>query len=109
LEFLLYNNTILKKGGITKYRKWESPSQLEEEIKAWIVRYNTDFPHSSSNYKTPEQFAEFSDVFCSECKIQEAMRPVMKRLDKEAANICPSFRRLLERKQKWRQTIQTES
>lgn len=37
-------------------KEWKSPSQLEEEIKAWIVRYNTDFPHSSLNYKTPEQF-----------------------------------------------------
>ncbi len=37
-------------------KEWESTSQLEDELKAWIVRYNTDFPHSSLNYKTPEQF-----------------------------------------------------
>ncbi len=37
-------------------KEWKSPSQLEEELKAWIIKYNTDFPHSSLNYKTPEQF-----------------------------------------------------
>jgi transposase InsO family protein len=37
-------------------KEWKSPSQLEEKLKAWIVKYNTDFPHSSLNYKTPEQF-----------------------------------------------------
>ncbi|MHC4139961.1 MAG: integrase core domain-containing protein [Planctomycetota bacterium] len=37
-------------------KEWKSPSQLEEELKAWIAKYNTDFPHSSLNYKTPEQF-----------------------------------------------------
>ncbi len=35
---------------------WESPSQREEKLKVWIVKYNTDFPHSSLNYKTLEQF-----------------------------------------------------
>ena len=37
-------------------KEWKSPSQLEDELKAWIVSYNTDFPHSSLSYKTPEQF-----------------------------------------------------
>ena len=37
-------------------KEWKSPFQLEEKLKAWIVKYNTDFPHSSLNYKTPEQF-----------------------------------------------------
>ena len=37
-------------------KEWKSPPLLEEELKAWIVKYNTDFPHSSLNYKTPEQF-----------------------------------------------------
>ena len=37
-------------------REWKSPAQLEESLKAWIIKYNTDFPHSSLNYKTPEQF-----------------------------------------------------
>ncbi len=30
--------------------------KLEDDLKAWIVKYNTDFPHSSLNYKIPEQF-----------------------------------------------------
>ena len=37
-------------------KEWRSPSQLDDELKAWIVKYNTDYPHSSLNYKTPEQF-----------------------------------------------------
>ncbi len=28
-------------------KEWKSPSQLEERLKAWIIKYNTDFPHSS--------------------------------------------------------------
>ena len=30
-------------------KEWKSPSQLEERLKAWIIKYNTDFPHSSLN------------------------------------------------------------
>jgi hypothetical protein len=30
--------------------------KLEDDLKAWIVKYNTDFPNSSLNYKIPEQF-----------------------------------------------------
>ena len=26
------------------------------KVKVWIVKYNTDLPHSSLNYKIPEQF-----------------------------------------------------
>lgn len=29
MEFLLYNNTILKKGGIMKYRKWDSKTKAK--------------------------------------------------------------------------------
>ncbi len=36
--------------------EWKSSSNLEEKLKAWIVKYNTNFPHSSLNYKTPDQF-----------------------------------------------------
>ena len=36
--------------------EWKSPSQLEDELKACVIRYNTDFPHSSLRYKTPQQF-----------------------------------------------------
>ncbi len=37
-------------------KEWKSPFQLEEDLKAWIARHNTDYPHSSLDYKTPEQF-----------------------------------------------------
>jgi transposase InsO family protein len=37
-------------------KEWKSASQLDDELKAWVVRYNTDFPHSSLSYKTLEQF-----------------------------------------------------
>ncbi len=37
-------------------KKRESPFQLEEDLKVWIAKYNNDYPHSSLNYKTPEQF-----------------------------------------------------
>jgi len=37
-------------------KEWKTPSQLEDDLKTWMVKYNTDFPHSSLNYKTPEQF-----------------------------------------------------
>jgi len=37
-------------------KEWKSPSQLEERLKTWVIKYNTDFPHSSLDYKTPEQF-----------------------------------------------------
>ena len=30
-------------------KEWKSPSQLEERLKAWIIKYNTDFPHSLLN------------------------------------------------------------
>lgn len=37
-------------------KEWESPFELEEALKNWILKYNTDFPHSSLGYKTPVQF-----------------------------------------------------
>lgn len=37
-------------------KEWKSPFELEEELKTWINRYNTDYPHSSLGYKTPVQF-----------------------------------------------------
>jgi transposase InsO family protein len=37
-------------------KEWESPTELGEDLKAWISRYNEDFPHSSLHYKTPVQF-----------------------------------------------------
>jgi putative transposase len=43
------------KEGLIWIKEWKSPSRLEERLKAWIVKFNTDFPHSSLNYKTPEQ------------------------------------------------------
>ncbi len=45
-----------KKEDLIWITEWKSSSQLEERLKVWIIKYNTDFPHSSLNYKTPEQF-----------------------------------------------------
>jgi transposase InsO family protein len=39
-----------------KIEEWELPSDVEEDLRAWINRYNEDFPHSSLGYKTPVQF-----------------------------------------------------
>jgi len=30
--------------------------QHEERLKAWIIKYNTDFPHSYLNYSTPSEY-----------------------------------------------------
>jgi len=37
-------------------KEWQTPFELEEDLKVWIERYNTDYPHSSLGYKTPAQF-----------------------------------------------------
>jgi len=37
-------------------REFSSPDELEEALKQWIQDYNYDYPHSSLNYMTPEQF-----------------------------------------------------
>lgn len=36
--------------------EWTSPFQLQAALDAWVVAYNTDFPHQSLRYKTPAQF-----------------------------------------------------
>ena len=37
-------------------REFNSPDELEEALKQWIQDHNADYPHSSLNYMTPEQF-----------------------------------------------------
>lgn len=37
-------------------KEWGSPLELEEDLRAWITKYNNDYPHSSLGYKTPVQF-----------------------------------------------------
>jgi transposase InsO family protein len=37
-------------------KEWDTPFELEEDLKSWISRYNCDYPHSSLGYKTPAQF-----------------------------------------------------
>jgi len=37
-------------------REFSSPIEFTEEFKAWVERYNTDYPHSSLKYRTPCQF-----------------------------------------------------
>jgi transposase InsO family protein len=35
---------------------YSSPVEFTEGFKAWVERYNTDYPHSSLKYLTPCQF-----------------------------------------------------
>ena len=35
---------------------FQSPFELQAELDRWITDYNTDYPHSSLNYKTPCEF-----------------------------------------------------
>ena len=39
-------------------REWDFPFELERALKQWIQNYNTDYPHSSLGYLTPEQFEQ---------------------------------------------------
>lgn len=39
-----------------KQEQWEMPFDVEKDLKAWIYRYNTDYPHSALGYKTPVQY-----------------------------------------------------
>jgi transposase InsO family protein len=37
---------------------FQSPFELQAELDRWITDYNTDYPHSSLNYKTPCEFEQ---------------------------------------------------
>lgn len=37
-------------------REFSSPVEFTEAFKAWVERYNNDYPHSSLHYQTPCQF-----------------------------------------------------
>ena len=37
--------------------EWSSSFEFERAFKDWVEAYNTDFPHMSLGYKTPQQFA----------------------------------------------------
>lgn len=37
-------------------KEWQTPFEFEEDLKAWINRYNNDYPHSTLGQKTPVQF-----------------------------------------------------
>jgi transposase InsO family protein len=37
-------------------KEFSSPAEFEDALKQWINDYNTDYPHSALNYKTPDQF-----------------------------------------------------
>ncbi|MCM8783486.1 MAG: IS3 family transposase [Candidatus Omnitrophica bacterium] len=39
-----------------RQEQWETPFDVEEDLKVWIERYNTDYPHSSLGYKTSVQY-----------------------------------------------------
>lgn len=51
--------------------EWTSPFQFQAALDAWIIAYNTDFPHQSLRYKTPAQF--FSDFVTSRAARKEAV------------------------------------
>jgi transposase InsO family protein len=36
--------------------EWDSPFDLQDDLKTWINDYNTDFPHQSLMFATPEEF-----------------------------------------------------
>ena len=36
--------------------EWDNPFDLQDDLKTWIKDYNTDFPHQSLMFKTPEEF-----------------------------------------------------
>lgn len=37
-------------------REFKCPFEFEQTLKQWIIDYNTDYPHSTIGYKTPDQF-----------------------------------------------------
>ncbi|HRW98694.1 MAG TPA: IS3 family transposase [Cyclobacteriaceae bacterium] len=39
-------------------QEWFSYQQLHTALTAWIDRYNNDYPHSTINYLTPQQYEE---------------------------------------------------
>ena len=49
--------------------EWKDPFQFQLDLETWIQRYNTDFPHQSLGYKTPDQFMK---AFCSR-KLREGV------------------------------------
>ncbi|MCM8819518.1 MAG: integrase core domain-containing protein, partial [Candidatus Omnitrophica bacterium] len=51
-----------------KQEQWDTPFDVEEDLKVWIERYNTDYPHSSLGYKTPVQYEK--EQFLLTTKIQ---------------------------------------
>lgn len=69
-------------------KEWNSPFQLEEELKTWIIKYNTDYPHSSLGYKTPEQYEKEHSKKLSTCAEAE-QAPCEARC--EAAAIVENF------------------
>lgn len=39
-----------------KLEQWETPFDVEKDLKAWINRYNNDYLYSSLGYKTSAQY-----------------------------------------------------
>jgi putative transposase len=37
---------------------FQTPFELQADLDSWVVDYNTDYPHSSLNYKTPCEYEE---------------------------------------------------
>ena len=41
-------------------REWYSVNIFSKALDHWIIQYNTDFPHSSISYFTPQEFEDIS-------------------------------------------------
>jgi hypothetical protein len=44
-------------------KEWKSPFQLDDDLKVWLAKCNTYFPHSSLNNKTPDQFEKTTIMY----------------------------------------------
>lgn len=49
---------------------WNLPFEFQADLHAWILAYNTDFPHQSLAYNTPSQFCQ--KFFLSRLRKKEA-------------------------------------
>jgi putative transposase len=54
----IIQKTVQEIGGGTLNANWfANLAEAKEKIEAWRKEYNTERPHSSLGYRTPEEFA----------------------------------------------------
>lgn len=61
MEFLLYNNTILKKGGIMKYRKWDSKTKAKIVLEG--LQNKVPLSELCNRYQITQSHAERGKVY----------------------------------------------